>query len=225
MIRVSSVIGSMSVDQPLWSFELLGFRVQVWMTFVVLALVLSWLFTAGLSPLFVFAFIGVVFVSIITHELGHAVVARQLGLQVGAIQLRGLGGQVSHSRTTHANQLKVSLAGPGAGLLLAAAAGLVLALPLPIPKVLGGVLWAVMYLNVFWSVFNLLPILPMDGGNALKSGLSMMMSEREALKWAAVSTMVVAGLGAMWALVVREPFILLFLAFFGYRGWQMYQRA
>lgn len=212
------------MDQPLWSFELLGFRVQVWATFVLLSAFLA-MFAGLAQPLLVLGFMVMVFVSIVVHELGHAFVARRFGLAVGNIQLRGMGGQVTHARTTHMNQLAISLAGPGAGLLLGAVLwGLTAVLPLPDSGSLRTLLMLAVSINLVWSLFNLLPVLPLDGGNALRAAMSMVMPEREAWKLAAISTMVLGVIGALFALQAGELFLPLFGAYFAYRGYQLYQQ-
>ncbi|MEO0605827.1 MAG: site-2 protease family protein, partial [Myxococcota bacterium] len=102
-----------------WSFDVLGFRVNVQATFLILVgIYVLYGLEAG-APLFVLAsFAAVVFVSIVWHELGHATVARYLKVPVGEIHLHGLGGHVTTARTDSRRQLMISLAGPFAGLAL-----------------------------------------------------------------------------------------------------------
>ena len=112
--------------------------------------------------------VGVVFVSILVHELGHAFAARRYGL-VPSIRLHSLGGLTQWNRTralSNRQSIWISFAGPLAGFALG---GLVhLAHPIfqvapdwRLSVVYGDLLWV----NIGWSLINLLPILPLDGGN------------------------------------------------------------
>jgi Zn-dependent protease len=65
-----------------------------------------------------------------------------------------------------------ALAGPSAGLLLGVVAAVV-ALVVPVPDRFAGLLDVVARINIFWSLFNLLPMLPLDGGNMLLNALQM----------------------------------------------------
>ncbi|MCB9685908.1 MAG: hypothetical protein H6735_12775 [Alphaproteobacteria bacterium] len=177
--------------QPL-RFRALGFDVVVhpWFGLTVLIAVLYRLPSGNLLLAFTWGL--VVFVSILVHELGHALVARALKVRVGAIQIHGLGGQVEHARTSPGRQLAISLAGPGAGLSLGLLT-LTVAAAIPsltLSSVGSAVVADLLFVNVVWSVFNLLPLFPLDGGNALRSGLALFIREVEAWR-------ITAGLGLL----------------------------
>lgn len=112
-------------------------------------------------------------VSVLIHELGHAVAFRAYGSDA-AIQLHGLGGITTGRRLPPARSLVVSLAGPLAGLII-------LGLPavwLSSSGLVNGPTWELVltygiFINVFWSLVNLLPVLPLDGGNVVHSLLSL----------------------------------------------------
>jgi Zn-dependent protease len=120
------------------------------------------------------SYAGIVFGSILVHELGHALVATRIfGLGPAAILLHGFGG-VTRFRTPKKNwhAFVTALAGPSAGLLLGLVAVFV-ALVAPVPDRVAGILDVVATINIFWSLFNLLPMLPLDGGNMLLHALQM----------------------------------------------------
>jgi stage IV sporulation protein FB len=113
-----------------------------------------------------------VLVSILVHELGHAIAARRFGCRVTLVKLTMLGGYCSYDREPGNpwRRIGISLAGPGAGFLLA---GLVKLLDLTFNlgsrlegthELLGSLYFDLIWINLFWGVLNLLPILPLDGG-------------------------------------------------------------
>lgn len=187
--------------QPL-SFALFGFRVVVQPAFLLLVGVGVLFRLESQAPLAgVLGWGAVLFVSILVHELGHAVVARRFGLRVGDIELHGLGGQVSHQRTVPARQLGISLAGPGAGLLLGLTT-LAISPLLPQTRLVTDVVADLLLVNIGWSVFNLLPMYPLDGGQALRSVLAMMVGEDTGWRVTAGIGMLLGGalavLGFQW---------------------------
>jgi Zn-dependent protease len=108
--------------------------------------------------------------SVLLHELGHATMAQTFGLGPVSIVLHGFGGITRHRGSRQPwKDFLVTIAGPAAGLILALVAFLAIALPLP--ELAQSVLWSLVGVNVFWSLFNLLPLFPLDGGQALFAGM------------------------------------------------------
>jgi Zn-dependent protease len=111
-------------------------------------------------------------VSLLAHELGHALVARHYRLRPH-ILLHGFGGLTGHERARgYGQDALIVAAGPLAGLLLSGLCWLVL-LFVQLPSMQAAMLIAMMVrINLLWSVFNLLPMWPMDGGQLLRIGAS-----------------------------------------------------
>ncbi|MCB9735928.1 MAG: hypothetical protein H6745_25350 [Deltaproteobacteria bacterium] len=120
--------------------------------------------------------------SLLVHEFGHALVARRLKLGPKVV-LHGWGGLTFHGRAeTNKHDAFIIAAGPFAGLLLSAAAFAgYSALPHMVPGVLlvrdgqypslGYALFALELLyeiNLFWSLLNLVPVWPLDGGQLFR---------------------------------------------------------
>jgi Zn-dependent protease len=113
------------------------------------------------------------FLSILLHELGHALVARQFGVPVRGITLFLLGGvaQITREVSTPGAEALIAGAGPAISILLGGAfLGLMFACagrsePLAAMFALLGLT------NVSVGVFNLLPGFPMDGGRLFRAGL------------------------------------------------------
>ena len=111
-------------------------------------------------------------VSILLHELSHAVVAKRLGMPVHGITLHFLGGvtQVGEESRTPGREFLVAVVGPitSIGVGLAALLGEILLQPQGLALLL---LRALAGINLFVGVFNLLPGLPLDGGRLLRAGV------------------------------------------------------
>lgn len=196
-------------------FRLLGFPVTVQTSVLVLAGVYLLLGLEARNPIpEVVAAVLTIFASILWHELGHAVAARSFGLGPVEITLHGFGGLTFHSRSDRAwKDLVVTLAGPGAGLALGVASLAVLLL-LPLPGLAGFVITQLVFVNIFWSLFNLLPMYPLDGGNALSAVLRIFVP---AIAWPVTIGLglaggVLLGLSALW-LSARGEASALFLLF------------
>jgi Zn-dependent protease len=116
--------------------------------------------------------IAVLFVCILAHELGHALVARQRGVGISGIDLGFFGGaakMMSSPRCAN-DEIAIAAAGPAVSVLISAA-GFGLA------AVLGSgtsyaIAHALGWMNLIIAMFNLLPALPMDGGRILRAVLS-----------------------------------------------------
>ena len=112
--------------------------------------------------------------SVLAHELGHALEARHRGLTVGGITLFALGGATelsSHGRSPR-EELAVAATGPWISIVVASAAGLVATAAERLPAgdvaaAVGLVAGLVGWLNLGLAAFNLLPAAPLDGGRIL----------------------------------------------------------
>ncbi|MCG8448752.1 MAG: site-2 protease family protein [Pirellulales bacterium] len=178
-------------------FRIFDIPVRIHPLFWVIALIIALRDEA--PPATVLIWVVAVFVSILVHELGHALLQRRYGGNP-RIVLHGLGGLAicgDCERSTRA-QIWISLAGPGAGFLLALltaltirAAGHRLGLftgETMIPfepeglKIMGvWLLWEgfssphvnnllrdLFFINILWGAINLLPIYPLDGGQVAR---------------------------------------------------------
>jgi Zn-dependent protease len=118
------------------------------------------------------AFVLLLYVSVLIHELSHCAVARAFGLPVRRILLYPLGGysEIEEEPQTPAREFLVSGAGPVLSLGLAGLGWVILELASPsgIARVLTDQL---IVANILVGVFNLLPGLPLDGGRMLRAGV------------------------------------------------------
>jgi Zn-dependent protease len=171
-------------------------------------------------------FVVCLLLSVLLHELGHALTARRLGIGVRGITLEILGGYTEMDREapTPRAELTVSLAGPAVSLALGLAAGAVAAV-LP-----GGGVRQIAFLvamaNVIVAVFNVLPGLPLDGGRALRAAVWWVSGSRQrGTIVAARSGQLVAavtGIAAVWLYAVGlvSPFGLVLMILVAFSLWQ-----
>lgn len=156
--------------------RLIAFRIpiRVHPSFWIAATVLSW------DPKHVdvvFLWVMCLFVSILVHELGHALMGEAFGW-ASEIVLYWLGGLTFSNRNfqrTPWREIAVSLAGPFAGFGLY---GLTFAAMQLIPDDLDlhrNVYITLIFLiqiNLYWGLVNLLPVWPLDGGQVCQSFLT-----------------------------------------------------
>jgi Zn-dependent protease len=147
--------------------SLLGFPVEISWSFLLLLIVLATMF----GPLAAVVGAFVLFGSVLLHELGHAVVARSLGVRVSSIELGFFGGaakMVELPRSAN-HEILIAAAGPAVSLMLAGVGfGLGAVLGSPLVTQIG-------WVNAVIAAFNLLPALPMDGGRILRALLTRRM--------------------------------------------------
>ncbi|QLE39502.1 site-2 protease family protein [Nostoc sp. C052] len=165
-IRVGNLFGIPFYIHPSW--------------FLVLGLV-TWSYSSGLAAQFPQLSTGLalllglmtalmLFASVVAHELGHSFVAIGQGIDVKSITLFIFGGLASLEKEskTPGEAFWVAIAGPMVSLLLCGivtAIGVTTAASGPLAAILG-VLGSV---NLALALFNLIPGLPLDGGNILKA--------------------------------------------------------
>ena len=149
--------------------KVLGIPTKIEPSFFVLSLFLG--ASRGLNLSLLLEWVVVVFISVLLHELGHALVARQFGMSP-QITLYSMGGLTSWSETTEISppkHLAISVAGPAAGFLLGGI--LFVAAPTLLSAMESELLtiayYDLLWVNIGWGIFNLLPILPLDGGHVL----------------------------------------------------------
>ena len=149
-------------------FSLFRIPVKIRLLFWVLSGLISFINSQNINYFVIW--MSVIFVSVLLHELGHAVSARYFGQSV-TIELNGMGGLTTRQKDRDIHWIQeffIILAGPLMGFLLFFIAYFSLTtFEIPYPyllqalRILAGV-------NFFWTLFNLLPLYPLDGGQLVK---------------------------------------------------------
>ena len=155
--------------------------------------------------------VPVVLVGVLAHELGHAMAIRRLGLHP-VIQLFAFGGLTSWyggREVTPGKRALVSAAGPAVGLTIGALALAATAALQPSGSIIGPLLLYTVWVNLGWGLLNLLPILPLDGGNIATSFAEMAFGSagRRTARILSIAACVVLGLialrfGWMWSAII-----------------------
>lgn len=150
-------------------------------------------------------------VSVLVHELAHAVVARRCGLPATRIVLTLWGGhtQFENDLPSPGRAFAVAVAGPLANGALALLA-LVPVQLLDTPPLVSLLLTALLLTNAFVAVFNLLPGLPLDGGHLLEAVVWRATGDRDrgtvAAGWTGRVVAVLVPVGALgWPLLHGAP--------------------
>jgi Zn-dependent protease len=115
------------------------------------------------------AFVVLLYVSVLIHELSHSVVARGYGLPVRRIVLWPLGGvsEIDREAPTPGREFAIAAAGPALSLVLGGIGwGLYQVVN---TGIVGALIWQLMFANIIVGLFNLLPGLPLDGGRMLRA--------------------------------------------------------
>jgi Zn-dependent protease len=148
--------------------------------------------------------------SVLLHELGHAVVFRAFDRRP-QIVLYGLGGATSAEAVSPWRSVLVSLAGPVTGLALGLAVWRLVPAPANSASLAASIRDSFLWINVAWGVFNLLPILPLDGGNVVL-GVSRVVAGDRGDRFAFGISFLVAAAGGLVGLGLGQPFIAIFAA-------------
>jgi Zn-dependent protease/CBS domain-containing protein len=115
------------------------------------------------------AFVILLYVSVLIHELSHSVVARGYGLPVRRIVLWPLGGvsEIDREAPTPGREFAIAAAGPALSLVLGGIGwGLY---QVANTGVAGALIRQLVFANIIVGIFNLLPGLPLDGGRMLRA--------------------------------------------------------
>lgn len=172
-------------------------------------------------------FVLAIFLCVTLHELGHALAARRYHIKTLDITLLPIGGvaRLEHMPEKPAQELWVALAGPLVNVIIS-----ILLLPLVVIQILHGnlenlqqigknsFLLNLFSVNIFLTIFNLLPAFPMDGGRVFRALLTFKLPHHVATRIAAIVGQMMAVLFVVAGFFVN-PFLIL-IGFFIFLGAQ-----
>jgi len=167
-----------------------GVPIKVHWSFLLLIALIAYLFflkQLAINQLLNFVLLlFVLFVCVLIHEMGHAVIAKSLGIKAKDIVLSPIGGlaRIESMEKYPRKEILIALAGPLTNLILAALVFVYLfcsdAVSLSIQHRLDlehlgsySMVYFFLYVNLLLCFFNLIPAFPMDGGRILRAVLSL----------------------------------------------------
>ncbi len=169
-----------------WSFpagRLFGVEIRIHLTFVLLLLyILMTEAAAGhVSPGRVLVLVGFVFLSVVVHELAHAVASLHSGRAVRSVVLLPIGGvtlldETAQQQPNPVQEIRIAAVGPFVNLALALLTGGFVAALVPDLNLMGrpwvhssNLLRSFVWINAVIGIVNLLPAYPLDGGRVLRA--------------------------------------------------------
>ncbi|MGF1514782.1 MAG: site-2 protease family protein [Elainellaceae cyanobacterium] len=216
--RIGSVFGIPLLIDPSWFFILI---------LVTVAYSLNWQNQnwQGLEWLAGFIMALLLFSSVLLHELGHSLTARSQGISVNSITLFLFGGvaSIAEESKTPGQAFQVAIAGPSVSLclfvLLISACQIIPIAPVRI------ILERLAWVNLALALFNLLPGLPLDGGQVLKAAVWKFTGSRiQGVRWAARSGFLLGGSAIAFGVLLYlgqedgDGFAYLWIALLGWFG-------
>lgn len=194
-------------------------------TFWILCLLIGWI-NAGSNPIGILIWVGIVFISVLFHELGHALTALLFGKHP-RIELVALGGVTYHDsdKLVAWKRFLIVLNGPLFGLALAILATILLFLPglALFPNVAIVLKW-VQLVNFFWTAVNLLPVVPLDGGQLLRIILEKIFGLR-GVQYAFLASTAIAVLLSLACFLYQSFLAGAFFFLFAYQGYESWKQA
>ncbi len=204
-------------------FRLFGIPVGVHATFLFLALLGATMYRGFDIAIWT----GAAFVSILLHELGHALVARGFGAVDVKVTLYGLGGLTSYNHggvMSHGKSFLISAAGSTTGIVAGGAvllAGRDGAFAGVAPEV-AVFLDSFVFTALVWGVLNWIPIVPLDGGHMVRH-LAAMVNEEKAPLFSQVVTWVTVAVVVPLAITNGFPFAAIIVVVFAFGGLREYR--
>jgi Zn-dependent protease len=193
-----------------------------------------WIFSALIgyflsqSLIWMLIWMGIIFVSVLIHEFGHALTAALFG-QHPRIELVAMGGLTYHDgqKLPFWKQFLIVFDGPLFGFFLYVIADALLYVPSLAVGMTGALLTNFRNVNLFWTIVNLLPVLPLDGGQLLRIILEAIFGAR-GFRFALIGSMSIALLASLFFFVAQSFiagaifFLLAFQSFDAFRKTRNY---
>ncbi len=205
-------------------FRLLGIPVRIHLWFWLMAL---WLWTLNMAEGWggLLVWVAVVLQGILMHELGHALVGRTFG-RSPRIELVALGGITwweQREPLSPGRNLMVSAAGPVVGIFIGSLSLVLMdVLQIPNPSLARYLFRSMVWVNLGWGLLNLLPIMPLDGGNIVAALFDFAAPSRGRLLASYVSFAVI-GMLFVVTVATRQYPVTILLLLLGFSTFQVYR--
>jgi Zn-dependent protease/CBS domain-containing protein len=208
-------------------FTLFGVTIRADPSWLIVAALVSWSLATGYFPsrypdltggihwtMGVCGALGL-FLSVILHEMGHALMARQVGLSIRGITLFIFGGvaEMDSEPPSAKAEFLVAVAGPVVSILIAIGSLLLTGFVWMATGsfAISGVLSYLAFINTVLVIFNMIPAFPLDGGRVLRS---ILWQWRQDLRWAtSITSQIGRGFGiflialGIFEMLARQDFV------------------
>jgi Zn-dependent protease/CBS domain-containing protein len=183
--------------------------------------------------------VGIIFGSVVLHELGHALVARGSGIPAKNIILLPFGGitmldeaqAIPDPQNAWKRDVWIAIAGPLVNLAIAGVSALILVTAIPGFQLMGhppmhstALLRSIVWANLYIGLFNLLPAYPMDGGRVLRALFSRKVDVVRATQRAVRIGDVFSTLFMMVGILIGNWWLVMF-GFFLFAGARLEERS
>jgi stage IV sporulation protein FB len=190
-----------------------------------------WILAAVIGFLYSHNFIGtliwmvIIFVSVLFHEFGHALTAKFFKRNP-RIELMFLGGVTYHDGQSLSlgRQFFITLNGPLFGFILFGIAYFLLKIPALQSGLLGASLAIMRMINLFWTVINLLPVMPLDGGQLLRIGMEAVFKEK-GFKYTQIASLAISLALAILFFFLNYLLVGAIFFLFAFQAFETYRQA
>lgn len=194
--------------------------IHIFPFFWFLILIIGWLNSLTLIGTMIWSI--VILISVLIHEYGHALTSLIFG-QHAEINLMGFGGLTKRDgpKLARWKEFLIILNGPLAGFLTFMIAYFLLGHVGEKKAILLYALEVTVNVNLFWTLLNLFPVIPLDGGHLLRILLEGALGLR-GLKLSFFISIVLAGVIGLYFFLIQQIVmgaLFLLLAFESYRAW------
>lgn len=202
--------------------SILGTTITLDLSFLILIVFFVAMDIQSAGPRYALLWVPVLFLSILIHELAHAATIGAFGFGPSQIILEGIGGVTINERRARPWQdLLISAAGPASSLALMWLIDLLFA---GVPAVRRDPFFAALLpllarANLWWGIFNLVPVSPLDGYGVMRHFLRMFLSERTAFIIAIWVSMIAGGLLVVVGVITRWFFLALLMVWYVRSSW------
>jgi len=204
------------------NFRLFGYPVGIQPFFWLMCLMLgsNSLRTPGPDGIKSFLiWVGLVLVSILWHELGHAFARKKCGEPHSEIMLTGFGGYCAgRGNFTRHQSMFISFAGPLASFVLGALIWLLVLTPAISNPWVREFIAVGLWINIGWALINLLPVYPLDGGQIFAAFMS---NKKPAV--VPIVGMLVGGAIVAYGLMNNMIWMAIIFGMLTYQNWQLSQ--
>ena len=201
-------------------FSIFGIPVQIelwfWLSLGFIG-VLSFDPTDGTQMTALLLFVLAGFISIMVHELGHALTGRLFGAPT-AITLHAFGGFATFpgNAFNRGQDFMVTAAGPTVQFVFGIGVWLFSLLLPDLPYNANFFFTFLIWISIVWAVINLIPVLPLDGGRLVNAMLGP--ARQELTLKVSIATAIIVGLGLF--LLTGSIIAPIFLGFMAHQNWQ-----